>query len=98
MPATFTRFPSPLGELILTASDTALTGVHFPTCRHVPPLHGVERRPAGGDEADGAASALPRRGRHQLLAYFAPTRTTVDLPLDPPGTAFPRVPWALLRT
>src|SRR5213592_421851 len=98
MPATFTRFPSPLGELILTASDTALTGVHFPTSRHVPPLHGVERRTAGEDDGDGPASALLARARHQLDEYFARTRTTFDVPLDPPGTTFQRVVWDLLRT
>src|SRR5213080_902466 len=97
MPATFTRFPSPLGELILTASDTALTGVHFPTSRHLPPLHGVERRTAGEDDGDGPASALLARARHQLDEYFARTRTTFDLPLDPPGTTFQRVVWDLLR-
>ena len=98
MPATFTRFPSPLGELILTASDTALTGVHFPTSRHLPPLHGVERRTAGEDDGDGPASALLARARHQLEEYFARTRTTFDVPLDPPGTTFQRVVWDLLRT
>ena len=38
-----TRFESPIGELVITASDAGVSGVYFPTSRHVPPLHGVER-------------------------------------------------------
>src|SRR5947199_5525465 len=98
MPATFTRFPSPLGELILTASDTSLTGVHFPTSRHLPPLHGVERRSAGQYDRDAPASALIARARHQLVDYFGRTRTTFDLPLEPPGTSLQRVVCDMLRT
>src|SRR3989442_166111 len=63
MRTAFIRFPSPLGELVLTASDTALTGVQFPTSRHGPPLHEVERRAGGEDDGHGPASALPARAR-----------------------------------
>ena len=49
MPTAFTRIHSPLGELTLVASDTGLTAVHFPTSRHVPPLHVVERGTGGED-------------------------------------------------
>ncbi len=94
----FIRFRSPLGELVLTASDTALTGVQFPTSRHGPPLHEVERRAGGEDDGHGPASALLARARHQLDEYFARTRTTFDLPLDPPGTTFQQQVWDLLRT
>src|SRR2546427_12385838 len=38
------------------------------------------------------------RARHQLDEYFARTRTTFDLPLDPPGTTFQQQVWDLLRT
>ncbi len=98
MRTTFTRFPSPLGELVLTASDTALTGVHFPTSRHGPPLHEVEQRTGAEDDGHGSASALLARARHQLEKYFARTRTSFDLPLDAPGTTFQRQVWDLLRT
>ena len=98
MRTTFTRFPSPLGELVLTASDTALTGVHFPTSRHGPPLHEVEQRTGAEDDGHGSASALLARARHQLEEYFARTRTSFDLPLAAPGTTFQRQVWDLLRT
>jgi methylated-DNA-[protein]-cysteine S-methyltransferase len=90
MATTFTRCPSPIGELVLTASGTALTGVYFP------PL----REQAGWFEDDGHGPAGPvlARARQQLIEYFAGVRTTFDLPLDPPGTAFQRQVWDALRT
>ncbi len=98
MPTTFTRLPTPLGELLLTASDTALTGVEFPTSRHVPPGHEVERGIGGEDEGSGPAGAVLARARRQLTEYFAGTRTTFDLPLDAAGSAFERRVWDALRT
>ena len=160
MPTAFTRTPSPLGELTLVASVTGLTAVYFPTSRHVPPLHVVERgtggeddvpvaereaggkaevvkkepggkahvveretggeakvveREAGGevseaqvliqragtgwvkDDGSGPAAAVLARAREQLNEYFARTRTTFDLPLDPAGSAFERRVWDALR-
>ena len=88
MPTTFTRFPSPLGELVLTASETALTGIYFPTSRQVPPLHDVER---------GSGGEVLARTRDQLSEYFARTRTTFDLPLQPSGTPFELRVWEELR-
>ena len=93
MPITVIRIPSPLGELVLTASETALTGVYFPTSHFVPPLHEVERGP-GGEAPGGEVLA---RVRQQLAEYFSRTRTTFDLPLDPPGTPFELRVWEELR-
>jgi len=93
MPTIFTRFPSPLGELVLTASETALTGVYFPTSPFVPPRHEVERGP-GGEAPRGEVLA---RAREQLTEYFARTRTTFELPLDPTGTPFELRVWEELR-
>ena len=83
----WTRLPSPLGELILAASDTALTAVYFPTSRHGPP-------PA---EQAERSSAVLDRVRQQLDEYFAGARTAFDLPLDPMGSAFERRVWDALR-
>ena len=87
---TFTRFASPLGELVLTASDAALTGVYFPPLQEA----------AGWLEDDGHGPAGPvlARTRQQLTEYFAGVRTAFDLPLDPPGTPFQRQVWDALRT
>lgn len=50
--------------------------------------------------AQGArdASALLDAAEAQLHEYFARTRRTFDLPLDPRGTAFELRVWAALRT
>jgi methylated-DNA-[protein]-cysteine S-methyltransferase len=87
------RLPTPIGELLLTASDSALTGVYFPG--PLPPLHELE-----GGEADrsGPASAVLACARQQLTEYFAGTRTTFDLPLAAAGSAFERRVWDALRT
>jgi methylated-DNA-[protein]-cysteine S-methyltransferase len=96
MPLTYTRLSAPLGELVLTASDTALTGVYFPTSRRGPP----PTHSAGWVEDDGrgAASELLARVREQLTEYFARSRTTFDLPLEALGSAFEHRVWNALRT
>ena len=93
MPPIFTRVPTPLGELVLTASDTALTGLYFATSRHGPP---PPARQAGWVEDNGGSEVLAR-ARQQLAQYFAGTRTTFDLPLDAAGSAFQQRVWDALR-
>lgn len=88
MPAASTRLSTPIGELVLVASDTALTAVHFPTSRHGPP-------PPVGTERENEVLA---RAKQQLEEYFAGTRTAFDLPLAAEGSAFERRVWDLLRT
>ena len=85
------RLPTPLGELTLVASDTALRAVYFPTSPDVPPLHNVERG------SGGEASAVLARARRQLEEYFTGARTTFDLPLDAAGSAFQQRVWDALR-
>jgi methylated-DNA-[protein]-cysteine S-methyltransferase len=96
MATTFICFPSPLGELVLTASDTALTGVYFPTRWHgsIPQARPEWRE----DRGDAPASVILGAARAQLGEYFGRTRTAFDLPLDSPGTAFQRRVWDALRT
>src|SRR5207247_3352191 len=92
MPTTFARFPSPLGELVLTASETALTGVYLPTSRHVPPLHVVERGPGGKDDdgESGTGADVLALARQQLSEYFArPRAHDVRTGPRPAGDRFP---------
>jgi len=79
-----TKLQTPIGELTLTASETALTGVYFPKSGHGPV----------GKPGDNEILALTRQ---QLTEYFARARTSFDLPLDAAGTAFERRVWDLLR-
>jgi methylated-DNA-[protein]-cysteine S-methyltransferase len=85
--------PSPVGELLLVASDAGLVAVRFERNRH------------GGDPRD---SSVPRAGaspaqarvldaaRTQLDEYFAGARLEFDLPLDALGTPFQRRVWTAL--
>lgn len=79
------RLKTPIGELTLTASDTALTGVHFPSSRH--------GRPAG---VTGRNEILDT-ACEQLSEYFAGTRTEFDVPLEVSGSEFEHRVWNLLR-
>jgi len=80
------RLSTPIGELTLTASDTALTGVAFPSWRH-------RRARARRD----TMSEVLGRAKDQLTEYFTGTRTTFDIPLDAAGSEFERRVWDLLR-
>ena len=93
----YARAPTPLGELVLTASDSGLTGVYFPPSRRGGPPLPTPLEGPDWVEDDGPASALLTRARRQLAEYFARTRTTFDVPLDPAGSAFQRRVWDALR-
>jgi methylated-DNA-[protein]-cysteine S-methyltransferase len=83
------RFESPIGELLLTASDSALTGVRFPGTGEV--------TAAPANDARGPASAVLARACEQLAEYFAGSRTTFAIPVEPAGTPFQRRVWEALR-
>ena len=96
MSLTFTRFRAPpsVGELIITASDTAITGVYFPTSRRGPP----PTHQAGWKHAkEGPAAELLARAVQQLEEYFAHGRTVFDLPLEALGSQFEHRVWNALR-
>jgi methylated-DNA-[protein]-cysteine S-methyltransferase len=95
---TFTRLPTPtpVGELLLTASDTALTGVYFPTSRRGPPP--THRADWIEDTGQGPAGEVLARAKQQLIEYLDGTRTTFDLPLEALGSAFEHRVWNALRT
>ena len=94
MPTTFTPFPSPVGELLITANESAITGIYFPSRDRVP----KDRAGWQEDTGQGSAGAVLARARQQLTEYFAGRRTTFALPLDPSGTEFQRRVWDALRT
>lgn len=93
---TVSRVGTPVGELVLTASDTALTGVYFPTSRRGPPP--TQRADWTDDTGQGPAGEILARTRQQLAEYFAGSRTTFDLPLEALGSAFEHRVWNALRT
>lgn len=85
--------PSPVGELLLVASDTGLVAVRFERNRHGGDLRASSAPPASTSPAE---ARVLDAARSQLGEYFAGARTDFDLPLDLPGTPFQRRVWAAL--
>lgn len=85
-----TTFNSPLGPVIVAATDQGLAGVWFEGQRHLPDMTAWR--------VDDWHPVLVRAVR-QLGEYFAGRRNAFDLPLDlHGGTAFQQSVWhALLR-
>ncbi|MCA9519417.1 MAG: methylated-DNA--[protein]-cysteine S-methyltransferase [Myxococcales bacterium] len=84
-----TNFSSPLGELLLVASESALVGVFLPGHRW-PPLRGSAR-------AVGESEILAQATR-ELDEYFHGRRTRFTLPLATEGTPFQRRVWTALES
>ncbi|WDS35993.1 methylated-DNA--[protein]-cysteine S-methyltransferase [Pseudoxanthomonas sp.] len=83
------HIPSPVGPLLIVASDTGLHAIEFPSNRH-PVKHGSSWQP--GDHA------VLRETQAQLDAYFAGTLKAFDLPLAPHGTDFQEQVWTMLAS
>lgn len=83
-----TTYASPLGTMVLAATDAGLAGVWFDGQRHQPD-------PSGWQHAPG--HPVLQQAQAQLAAYFAGERRSFDLPLDlRPGTAFQQNVWHAL--
>jgi methylated-DNA-[protein]-cysteine S-methyltransferase len=82
-------YDSPMGTMLLAASDRGLAGVWFVGQRHGPD--------SSGWRADPEHPVL-RQAIAQLQAYFAGERQEFDLPLDlQAGTPFQQDVWDALR-
>jgi len=95
----YRRLQTPVGELLLTASDTALTGVYFPTSRRgPPPTHRADWTEDAGQGPTGPTGEMLARAALQFNEYFAGQRTTFDLPLEAMGSVFEHRVWKALRS
>ena len=74
----YTYCDSPIGPLLLTGDKTRLTGLYFSTGSKA---RGAE---AGWERLDEPFRAVCR----QLQQYFAGTRKTFDVAIEPSGTPF----------
>ena len=83
----YLRHASPLGSLLLAASERGLCGLYFDEHRHF-------KGPQGWVPSDDHPHLL--RAAEQLDEYFAGQRQTFDLPLDLAGTPFQRRVWEQL--
>ena len=72
---------SPIGELLVTASDDALTGLEMAPFE--PPAEPSRAR----------ANDVLKAARTQLNAYFRGKQMQFDLPLEPEGTPFQQGVW-----
>jgi len=88
MMTSYIEHASPLGTLLLAATDRGVSGVYFEEHKY---FHG----PVGWRN-DPAHRHLQEAAR-QLDAYFDGKRQTFDLPLDLKGTPFQQAVWAQLR-
>jgi methylated-DNA-[protein]-cysteine S-methyltransferase len=84
---TYSYVPSPVGRLMLAASDRGLRWIESER-----PTHAVLR---GADWVEQETPLL-RETRRQLDAYFAGHLRAFDLPLDAQGTEFQLRVWAAL--
>lgn len=80
---------SPLGELLLAASATALVGLHVVRGKYVPPV-----QPDWVCQPDQPVLAQTRA---QLQAYFRGDLRLFTVPLAPAGTPFQQRAWNALR-
>lgn len=88
-----TMFKSPLGTIIIAATDKGLAGLWFEGQRHSPA------------ELTGGCPAWPSESQHpvlkktsmQLTEYFTGKRVQFDVPLDlSGGTTFQQAVWTVL--
>ena len=76
---------SPIGELMLVADDSALTGLYFADCEHVP---------AGSKRGTlNAQHAVLQQAAEQLEEYFTGIRERFSVPIHLNGTDFQQSVW-----
>ena len=90
MTVKYAYYEGPLGKVLLTAANGALTGLHFVNEKYYP---GVSR-----DWQCDASDAVIGSTMLQLDEYFSGKRTSFDVPLTPQGTEFQRQVWTILTT
>jgi methylated-DNA-[protein]-cysteine S-methyltransferase len=83
------RTTSPLGDILLAATDQGLCGLWFDGQKHMPEMQGW---PTGHN-------AVIDLAQQQMQQYFAKQRSEFDLPLDlRMGTPFQQSVWRALLT
>jgi methylated-DNA-[protein]-cysteine S-methyltransferase len=85
----FDYYNSPLGKMLLVASDAALTGLHFVDEKYYPGI--------AVDWQQNSDAKMLARARRQLDEYFAGALTEFDLPVEPEGTPFQCGVWHELQ-
>ncbi len=85
-------YQSPLGRIIMAATDKGLAGLWFEGQRHLP-----EEWVTGSSWPEDASHWVLQQTTRQLKEYFDRQRRHFDLPLDlSGGTAFQQAVWQVL--
>jgi methylated-DNA-[protein]-cysteine S-methyltransferase len=84
----YLEHPSPLGTLLLAATERGVAGIYYEQHSHFAGRDGWQAAPQ---------HALLLQTAHQLDEYFAGQRREFDVPLDPDGTPFQQEVWLGLR-
>lgn len=92
-PLSYTLLDSPLGQLLITASDTAVNHILFDDM----PL-AVRLLSNRNALIENPAHSLIDETCNQITDYFAGQRRTFDLPLGGQGTPYQQKVWAQLCT
>ena len=85
----YCEMASPLGPLLVVASDAGLRGIYFEEHKHFK---------GKGDWQCDARHPILQQAALQLQEFFAGTRTGFDVPLDLSGTPFQQAVWRQLLT
>jgi methylated-DNA-[protein]-cysteine S-methyltransferase len=83
----YCEMESPLGRLLLAATDRGMRGIYFEEHRH---FKGIQ------DWKRDSTHRVLQQAMRQLQEFFATTRTEFDLPLDLQGTPFQQAVWQQL--
>ena len=92
-----TRIPSPLGPMLVGATDEGICLLEFADRRMLETQLARLRSLLRADVFPGGSPQFEAL-QAQLGEYFDGTRQTFDLPLVTPGTAFQRSVWDVLQT
>ncbi|MGO9451920.1 MAG: methylated-DNA--[protein]-cysteine S-methyltransferase [Candidatus Binataceae bacterium] len=81
----FDFYESPMGRMLIVASEDALSGLYFVGQKYYPELD--------DNWLPGAKRAPVRETACQMKEYFAGKRREFDVPLAPEGTCFQTAVW-----
>lgn len=85
----YVEHPSPVGTLLIAATDAGICGIYFEEHRHFKGKDGWQAVAPPSSRSDQLLVEVTR----QLDEYFAGRRTVFDVPLDLAGTDFQRNVW-----
>jgi len=91
---TYSRFTSPVGELLIAATDDGVTHLLFERAEGG---HDIGSDWRADDGTGGRSSTSIAMVRSQLTEYFDGKRITFEVPLSASGTPFQHTVWTALR-